>query len=77
MQQKAQERLKSQENIDATFIIVAWIHVIWSSNNPRNMVIVMGKGPVEAKYGPIGWKGLKTEGVAKQLYGCYAYKERL
>ena len=41
------------------------------------MVIVMGKGPVEANYGPIGWKGLKTEGVAKQLYGCYAYKERL
>ena len=77
MQQKAQERLESQENVGATFIIVALIYVIWSLNNPRNMVIVMGKGPVGAKYGPIGWKGLNIEGVAKQLYGCYAYKKRL
>ena len=50
MKQKAQESLESQENVDAKFIIVAWIHIIWSSNNPRIVVILMGKGPVEAKY---------------------------
>ena len=39
MKQKVQESLESQETVDAKFIIVALIHVIWSSNNPRDMVI--------------------------------------
>ena len=30
-----------------------------SSNDLSNMVFSMGKASIEAKYGPIGWKGLK------------------
>ena len=60
MKRKAQENLKSQENVDAMFMFIGWIYDIWSSNNLRNMVILMGKGPTEAKYGPIRWKGLRT-----------------
>ena len=58
MKRRAQESLESQENVDAIFMFMGLIYDIWSSNNLRNMVILMGKGPTEAKYGPIGWKGL-------------------
>ena len=54
MKQRAQERSESQENVDAIFIFVGQIHVIWSSSHLRNMLIFMGKGPTEAIYGPIG-----------------------
>ena len=57
MKQRARESWYSQENVDAIFIFVGQIHLILSSNYLRNMLILMGKGPTEAIYGPIGWKG--------------------
>ena len=39
-------------------MFIGLLYDIWSSNNPRNMVILIGKSPTEAKYGPIGLKGL-------------------
>ena len=58
MKQRAQESLESQENVDTIFMFMGWIYDMWSSNNLRNVLILMGKGPTEAKYGLIGWKGL-------------------
>ena len=59
MKQMAQESLESHETVNAIFSNIGQKHHIWSSNNLRNMVILMGKGSIEAKYGLIGLKGLK------------------
>ena len=48
MKQRAQEQLDSQESDNATFMIIGYIHVILSSNNLKNMVILMGKGSIDA-----------------------------
>ena len=48
MKQRAQEKMDSQESDNATFMIIGNIHVILSSNNLKNMVILMGKGSIEA-----------------------------
>ena len=61
VKRSAHESLESQGNVNAIYSCLwAEYTIIWSSNNLRNMVILMGKGPTEAKNGPIGWKGLKV-----------------